>query len=159
LEETADCRKDVLKWTAVQADLQHTSVATVFKGVVVAERQDGVFEFVDSDGRRVEALIAGCIRIVNPGSVWDRVGWGRRQSRIRGLPEYSIRANPIVRCPTCGQCRRCYRIKVLKYLARNGRRRRAGCCRRTRCRAGSLHGLGRGRGLHVFDGAVIKISA
>ena len=75
-------RKDVLEPATVDADLEYTAVTAVFKRVVAAEGQDRIFGWIDSDTWRVEALIAGCIRIVNPGSVRWRVCRGRRQSRI-----------------------------------------------------------------------------
>ena len=60
----------VLERAAVDANLEHTAVKAVLKGVIVAESKGGVFEWFDHHGRRIESLVADSSGIINPGSVW-----------------------------------------------------------------------------------------
>jgi hypothetical protein len=79
LAKEAAGSEDVLEWAAIDADFQHAAVKSVLQSIIVAENQPGIFKDINRDGRGVEVLIANRIRIVNPRSIWRRVG---RRDRI-----------------------------------------------------------------------------
>ena len=60
----------VLERTAVDANLEHTAVKAVLKGVIVAESKSGVFEEFDPNRWRIESLVADSSGIINPCRVW-----------------------------------------------------------------------------------------
>jgi hypothetical protein len=99
LEKAAASGKDVLECAAVDADLQNAAVKRVFKSVIVAEIENGIFERIDRHRRRVEMLVANHSRIINPRRIWRRVGRRHRKPGIRRLPEYAIGVNHVARYP------------------------------------------------------------